>query len=513
MNALAVLYGGNLTAHAFERIFSGKSALVRALEGAAAFPGVTKTVLLAGEGFDLLAGRDFSAPVSGFEILKAPEWTKKRLLDSLAKRADGFDLTYYAWADCPLLDPALAAAIMKRHVRYAAEYSYADGWPYGFSPELLAPGIAAMLSGILGNDDGPVERDALFQVIQKDINAFDIETEISPVDLRSRRLSLSADSKRNLLLLASLTGAGLACAADAERIIAERPELLRTVPRFYAVQTSGPCPRSCPYCPYPLREFPAADRGGFLAPVRFEGLLDKIQDFSGDAVIDLSLWGELALHPQKMELISMVLARPALSLIIETSGLGWRREELETLAAAVRAAPRAAGPDSPAPLSWIVSLDAADTFAEVSAGASGVKCAKTLMELFPKDAYVQAIRVQGGEDAIETFYRVWKDAGANVIIQKYDDFCGFLPKKQATDLSPVERHPCWHLMRDMNILIDGSVPRCREDLSVLEGGLGNAFEEALETLWIRGAEVYRKHCAGQYPGICGNCDEYYTFNF
>ena len=517
MKALAVLYGGNLSSQAFEEVFPGISALNSALERAASFPGVTRVALLLDQ---TAPDPALTVPVSGVEIRRQDRWTHKGLLDALAALAGGYDLTYYAWADCPLLDPSLAEALMQRHLRYAAEYSYADGWPYGFAPELLAPGVAAILAKIWGDADCPVERDALFQAIQKDINAFDIETEIAPADLRSRRLSLSADSRRNLMLLRSLTGAGLTGAGGAEQLIAEQPALLRTLPSFYAVQAARPCPRSCPLCPYPLLRQPGGEED-FMEPARFETLLDKIEAFSGDAVIDLSLWGEIALHPRKMELCALVLSRPALSLVIETSGLGWKREELEALAAA--ASPPDCKPrlNRMAPLSWIVSLDAADSAPMAApvanaAFSAGTDCAKLLTSLFPKDAYVQALRVQGEEDAAERFYRSWKEAGANIIIQKYDDFCGFLPKRQASDLSPVKRQPCWHLMRDMNILLDGSVPRCREDLAALEGtgrALGSAFDESLEALWSRGEEAYRDQCAGRYEGICGCCDEYYTFNF
>ncbi|GHT87160.1 spiro-SPASM protein [Spirochaetia bacterium] len=501
MHALAVLYGGSLSGAAFEPLPSGKNTLALALERVRLFPGVEKLVLLSGEKPAGLPGGIESRPVR----------TKKQLLQTLAELSQGFDCTYYAWADCPLLDPVLAEKIARRHLRYNAEYSYADGWPYGLAPELIAPGTAGILANILGDDDqGPVERDALFSVIQRDINAFDIETEISALDLRVYRLSLTADSRRNHLLLSRLIGAGLSSAADAEHLIPARPELLRTLPAFYTVQAAGPCPQSCSLCPYP--RFGAGSKD-FLAPGRFAELLDKICAFSGDAVIDLSLWGELSLHPQKMELIAAILDRPALSGLIETSGLGWKKAELEALADAAKgAAPRE---NRMAPLSWIVSLDAADSkrYREIRGPgfAEAVDSAKTLTALFPKDSYVQAVRVKGAEDDIEQFYRSWKDAGAELIIQKYDDFCGAMPKLQATDLSPVRRRPCWHLMRDMAILIDGRVPLCRE---TLDGQiLGNAFTEDLETIWSRGESFYREQCSLQYGGLCGGCDEYYTYNF
>jgi spiro-SPASM protein len=511
MKALAVLYGGSLGREALAPLFSGKTALALALERAACFPDVSALILLGTEGdaYPDLGGRA--------RLVSRPAWTKGLLLQTLAELSAGYDLTYFAWADCPLLDPALSGRVAERHLRYGAEYSYADGWPYGLAPELLSPGTAGILARLLGDDDGPVERETLFSVIQKDINAFDIETEISPVDLRSHRLSLAADSRRNLLLLSRLTEAGLNAASDAERVIAERPELLRTLPSFYAIQVSGPCPQECAFCPYP--KFGAGPVGvtkreDFLDVERFKGLLDRIAEFSGDAVIDLSLWGELSLHPQKAALAAAILDRSGLSAIVETSGLGWNKAELEALAdAASRAAPRK---NRMASLSWIVSLDAADSgrYREIrgSGFAEATECARTLTRLFPGNSYVQAVRVKGAEDDIEQFYRSWKDTGANIIIQKYDDFCGALPKLQSTDLSPVRRQPCWHLMRDMSILMDGSVPVCRETFSG-ERILGNAFTEDLSTIWARGAPLYREQCGNHYRGLCAECDEYYAYNF
>jgi spiro-SPASM protein len=513
MRALTVIFGGALSPQAFEPVFAGKSAFSLALEGARSFPGTEKLLLLGNE------GEAYPGLPDGVSVLFKPEWTGKGLLKALSEESAGFDLTYFAWGDCPFLDPVLTGKIADRHLRFAAEYSYADGWPYGFAPELLSPGTAGILLKIAGDEDGRVERDTLFAVLQKDINAFDIETEISPVDLRYHRLSLTADSKRNLLLLtrffqAEKTGGGIPASTGIEDFIAEKSGLLRTLPNFYTIQVSGPCAKTCELCPYPRFGGQGAsilDRKDFLAPSGFGKLLDKIETFSGDAVIDLSLWGELSLHPQREELVSLVLARSNLSLIIETAGLGWDTGTLEVLAeAAGQAAKRK---NRMAPLSWIVSLDPPASPDTPGIGAAAVECVKKLTRLFPKDAYVQAVRTQGAEDGIEQFYRSWKKAAANIIIQKYDNFCGYLPDKRAVDLSPIKRQPCWHLMRDMAVLIDGTVPVCREDITGSLGNLGNAFTEPLETLWSRGEEYYHEHCGLSYRGICADCDEYYTYNF
>jgi spiro-SPASM protein len=532
MEALVVLYGGDLRPQAFERIFSGgKSAFDLALERVRLFPHWKKTLILGREG-------NFPGPEPGpaAELVLEPRWNRRILLETFSRLSQGYDFSYFAWADCPFLDPDLAAALAERHLRYAAEYSYADGWPYGFAPELLAPGVPGILAAIEGEGDNPVERDSVFGVLQRDINSFDIETEISPVDLRSRRLCLAADSKRNLLLLRRFSaGTGLPKAAEAPAIIETRPEILRTLPVYYLLQAARPCPQSCAPCPYAaLGKGEAGGAGDFLDPAPFGELLDRIVEFSGDAVIGLSLWGELALHPRRLELIRLVLERPRLSLVIETAGLGWSLRDLEEAAALASAAGRrdtAAG--CPAPLSWIVSLDTADParYREIRGPGftEAVECAKRLFSLFPADSYVQALRTAGAEDDTEQFYRTWRELAPrgndSIIIQKYDDFCGALEKKQASDISPLERQSCWRLMRDLPALLDGTVPLCREELPALKGEgriLGNVYRDSLETIWSRGEKYYAEHCeaagrepgAGKtWPGLCAGCDEYYTYNF
>jgi len=524
MKALCVLYGGRLETEAFEKVLSAQagneSAFSLAVSAARAFPSVEKTVLLG------IKDSSLADLPSDVETVLRPSWTRTSLLEEISRLSVGWDFTYFAWADCPLLDPALAGSMAERHQRYKAEYSYADGWPYGLAPEILGPGTAGILAKLSENNDGPVERDALFYVIQKDINAFDIETEISPVDLRPYRLSLTADSKRNLLLLSRImkelrqsAPSGQISAADIEKLISEKPALLRTLPAFFNIQVLGACPQACSICPWPSYggTVPITERKEFMPKAAFASLLDKIAEFAGDAVIDLSLWGELSLHPEHYELIEMVLARSALSLVIETSGIGWKADELKALAA-LQAAPRK---NHMAALSWIVSLDAFDPERYKELRGPGFSeaqdCAKTLLSLFPNDAYVQAVRLKGAEDDIEKFYRSWKGENSKqVIIQKYDDFAGALPKMQAADLSPVKRRPCWHIQRDMNVLLDGRVPSCREDLAVLKGNAevwGNAFSDDLAGIWEKGAALYNGHCKAEYSGICALCDEYYTYNF
>ncbi|MDR2048449.1 MAG: spiro-SPASM protein [Treponema sp.] len=539
MNALTVLFGGNLADEAFKPVFGGKSAFSLALERAAAFPGTKKVVLLGKAGME---------PPGACSLITG-EWTVSLLLKTLSEAAEGFDFAYYAWADTPFLDRELAGKIADRHCRFAADYSYADGWPGGLAPELLGPGTAGILCKIAGTlGEGRVERDSIFAVLQKDINSFDIETEISTVDLRYHRLNLGADSRRNLLLLERFAESGIlaedSTSAAVEKLVAEKPELLRTLPNFSTIQVTDACTEtqgagSCAFCPYRgARPVPAWESNagainpsGFMAPERFAELLDGIEAFAGDAVLDISLWGEIALHPECETLIGMVLERPALSLVVETSGIGWKAGAPKRIAGMVRGAPDSGSPAAPprkngmAALSWIVSLNENDLPVPPGVPPDPARPAAAfageLAEYFPKmdrdQVYVQAIRTKGAEDAIERFYRAWKKSEAGIIIQKYNSFCGALPDRNAADLSPVKRRPCWHIMRDFVVLSGGGVPFCANACPELWNGndvlLGNVFTGGLREIWERGEERYREHCREEYRGICSNCDEYYTYNF
>jgi len=165
---------------------------------------------------------------------------------------------------------------------------------------------------------------------------------------------------------------------------------------------------------------------------------------------------------------------------------------------------------------WIVSLDSYEPVLYKKLRGDGfdqaVATARLLLELFPGRVYMQAVRMNENEEQLERFYREWKKETENVIVQKYDAFSGFLPDRKVTDLSPLNRFPCWHNKREIAVLIDGSVPLCREDLKK-QHRLGNAFTDPMEKIWKEGEAVYHRHVSGDYPDLCKGCDEYYTFNF
>jgi radical SAM protein with 4Fe4S-binding SPASM domain len=76
----------------------------------------------------------------------------------------------------------------------------------------------------------------------------------------------------------------------------------------------------------------------------------------------------------------------------------------------------------------------------------------------------------------------------------------------------VSRFPCRHTQRDLNILLDGTVPMCREDLD-RDHVMGNVFEDGIDRVWQNGNAAHLRQVRAEYPELCRRCDEYYTFNY
>jgi spiro-SPASM protein len=496
MKNTAVINGIDLKAPAFRPLVDGSSAFQRVLAFARGLPGVAEPVIL--------LSRPIELPPGIRPVIRAA-WTEADVIGAMISAAEGCESVFYFHADCPFLDLPLSRTMLDNHRRYWADYTFADGYPYGITPEILTREAIERLRGLMAGGTGVPGRDLVFTLIRKDINSFDIETEISPADMRLMRVSLTADSERNFLLLTRIVAGGGREAPGICAILRDRQEMHRTLPSFYPVQIVERCPHACSYCPYPGFGGDVVSKTGTMSVERFAALARKIGAFSGDAVIDISLWGEPGMHPHIVEIVHEALAVPGIDLVIETSGVGWQSGAFERIRSGESRQP-----------TWIVSLDAAtESMYRTLRGAGfqeALKSAGDLLSLFPGRTHIQAVRMKENEEDLELFFKTWKARTENVIVQKYDSFAGALPDRQVADLSPLKRFPCWHLKRDMAILLDGTVPLCREDIHA-RTRLGNAFDQDLAVIWDNARDIHRAHVSGEYPGICAGCDEYYTYNF
>lgn len=465
------------------------------------------------------------------EIISLEEESIKELLHKIdvSMTEKKGDTAVYGWADCPFYNTELTKKIVTHHEKYGSEYTFADGYPYGLVPEVIHSGTVKILCSLLDKKpeaNKKVTRDSIFSLLKTDINSFDIETILSETDYRYLRLTFSTQYKRDRVVCQILHAKYVESYSDekerpwssfdAERlcqIAANSEKVLRTIPSFFNIQITSDCQSGCIYCPYGQKKMFSEKTKSIMGLDQFTALLSDINSFAPEAVLCLSALGDPLYHPQFVEFVRAILSYPGFSVFIETTGEKITQEMGEELSQITNnCAPRTNGQEK---MYWVISLDAEteNMYQKLHPCAKNYSLTQAkekvllLMKYFPETVYPQFLRIKQNEVELEAFYRFWKAVGkGELIIQKYNSYCGLLSDEKVVDLEPVKRNPCWHLRRDMTILVDGTVPVCFCN----ETKIGNVFSEHIEDVWKKGESWFKNHNKLE---SCKACDEYYTFNF
>lgn len=444
-----------------------------------------------------------------------------RILDSIESEAE-----HLIWldGDAPFVSIKLAIYLDQLHRRSWCDYTFADGFPVGYAPQCVRRETVGVLATLAGNRGLTWNRSLLFDALSIDINAFDIETEAASEDYSLLRASLTADMRANYLLCRRLVERDVTPSGSAglrtdvvfdpfsERFPEEEdeilqtlladPTILRTAPRYYQLQLTERLTQRPSYTPWAAetREEPPRDlRGESLTHI-----LREIVQETPEATIAIGYRGEPGLHNDLPGIVDIFQKYPDFDLYLETSGVGWTETNMAAL-------------DRWQALNAIiVELDAFKTDTYRALRGEGFEEALGFIEhvrvVHPDKIYVQATRMADNEWELQEFFTYWSSVeGVQPLIQKYNNFAGRLPDRRVADLAPLNRVPCRHLERDMVILVDGSVPRCHQDIDRV-AVRGSILEERLWAIWERGDGDYRAHIAKAYPELCGDCDEYYTIN-
>ncbi|MBR5032990.1 MAG: spiro-SPASM protein [Treponema sp.] len=490
-----------------EKVFSGKSAKELCLSAAESF------------GFEVRT-------ISGLSTIS-------ELLEELDKicSESGAESLIFSYADCLFLNKTLTQGLLSTHFDYKAEYTFAEGYPEGFAPEVLDKGTIAILKELSkttakATGDQKITRHSLMDIIKTDINSFEVETVLAPVDWRLFRFAFDCRKKETFIACQKLYESSISNedAVELSEYAAKSAEILKTVPAFYNLQLAQKCQGQCTYCPYPAELLKkegvkACEAAKVMSFDNACKLIDQIADFSGEAVVGLSAWGECFNNPDLLKIIEKILSYEGLSVLIEADGCSIPENFAKEVAPIINTAPeRANGWQK---LMLVVSMDGIDP--NVCAQLRGkdfnlisaADTVKKLEELLPGCVYPQFVRMNANEPQLEGFFRYWNEktseSHGNFIIQKYNSFAGLLKNEEPADLSPLDRNVCWHLRRDLTILCNGDVPVCYS--RVLDDIAGNVFDEGIEAVWKKLDVHLKDNINKAYCDKCGGCDEFYTFNF
>ncbi|MCQ2573705.1 MAG: spiro-SPASM protein [Treponema sp.] len=525
MKTVTILFAHKNSKYMFTPVFNGLSSFEKALDWAEA----NKSEKLIVFAFDENKALVETNLKDRGEVYALPSWTTENLISeaSFAVSQSGAEGVIFAWADCPFLNRNLTKEIFDIHTEFLSEYTFAEGYPYGFAPEMIDGGtlkIMKQLSETTQKEAASKEitRSSFYDFLKTDINAFEVETVLSDDDYRLLRFDFNCGKKENSIqcqvLFESLSDSEKSNLQNlnAEELsikASKNVNILKTVPGFYNVQLSSKTVSHADYIP----DSAPVNNNSEMKTDSAMKLVDSIAEFSENAVISLSYFGDPVNHPDFIKICEHILSYSGLSVFIETN---FMTEEIVSALKKVadESVPRTNGFDK---VMISVCLDAASagTFSKIRRReeqdfGKTVENVSTIAKYFPQNTYPQFIRLNENEAELENFFRYWNEktnpSNGNLIIQKYNSFCKTLPERKPADLSPVERNVCWHLRRDMNILANGDVSFCH---CVYGKVIGNVFEKSLSEIWKASEEEIKNQSENKYCKSCGDCDEYYTFNF
>lgn len=423
--------------------------------------------------------------------------------------------------DSPLFSPMLAHYLLSLQRYAVCDYTFGDGYPAGFAVQVLRRDVLGSLAALAAHPSLEWTREVVFDTLSRDINAFDVETEAARNDLDLLRLSLTVDSRANYLYCRRLLeDSSVGVSVDrplpdprSERFDQENepilvaiegtPGIRRTLPFYVQVQLTSEMTQRPFYTPWADdRWAPDAPGHGTHMPLeKWVALVDELAAWAPESTLSIGYRGEVGLHPDLPAVLQTAADAPSLRLFVETSGCGWSPAAIEALTCVD---------------ALIVELDALRPEQYQRFRGSGYEEAMAFVDrarqLIPGRVHVQATRMQDNEWDLQEFFQHWDAVeGVTPLIQKYNDFAGRLPRRQVADMAPIHRIPCWHLQRDLVVLVDGTVVRCLQDLDA-ETRRGRIGEQSLQEIWDAGHADMAAHHEAVYPTLCETCDEYYTFN-
>ena len=436
----------------------------------------------------------------GLRVIK--QGTVLEFLEECVDIFEGFRDILLIYSDCPMVSVGLMEELLELHREELAEYSFMENYPGGFGVEVVS---YELLERILGFKDilgGVFERGSVWEVINRDVNGYDVEVLTASRDVRQERLSLVGNSYEGVGVIRNAfeRKGGKPLLRDVYDLIDREPEFMRVGVGYVEVEVTNECNCRCEICP----RTHLMDRGiGYMDLERYKGLILDLKGLSEEFVMSLGYMGEPMLHPDLMGMIDFANGLGGIRVILETNGLYLDRRNVDLL--------------SEREVEVIVALDSPDAelYHELrSVDELGVveENVLYLLEKMRGKVYIQILQMEENEGYLDRFYRKWIGYKDRIIINKYNSYKGGLKDRSAINLEPLKRFPCYHLKRDLVILVDGRVAFCKQDISG-EKSLGNAFEDSIKVLWDRLENYYIKDHQGYIDEFCRDCDEWHTYNF
>jgi len=407
------------------------------------------------------------------------------------------------YGDSPFLDGAIIADMAGLHQKYLAEFTYSENLPPGLSCEIVSKELIDSIPAVSD------ETISLSKAVKSNINQFDVELYYKDPDIRDKRIGFRSGVKRDRRIMENLYGIHKRIPGYAEirDIIDNNPAVLYVSPSYLEIELTGECGLDCIFCYRKTLK----KAHGRMEPGLFRKILGEMKNFDIPYSVCFGGSGEPLIHPNFYEMLGLAADEPLIAdIIIETNGIlagdNYKNFLMTKGSGRIKTIVNINGLDS----GTYTALHGTDHFDAV------MRNILSLRELdgSGQNLFIQIMKINETEPFLDRYYDFWESHRVQIILQKQNTYMGRISDRRYTDLSPLERTPCWHLLRDLYVLSDGRAGFCKQDVDGIFS-TGDLKADTVQDIRNRAQDNFIKDYRKKYHTNpdCRNCDEWYTFNF
>lgn len=273
-----------------------------------------------------------------------------------------------------------------------------------------------------------------------------------------------------------------------EQFIDEHPILLRNNPAYVAIELTNRTDGF--YTPN------FSDKNDMNLEI-FQQIVHQLYELSPEALISLGVWGEPLANPLFEKMFGELKDQ---HVLIETKCLVLDQSLCELILSR---------PNTE--LIFDVTFTTQEDFHLYKKNPYQLSEIQHFIRSLPNQEHIwmRLTRTPESESHIKRFMQEWGDFSPRIIITKTDSSIG----GHVVDLSPIKRHSCLALRREMTFLTDGTAMLCRQNIS-LDKKLGSIQEHALSDLWQKNETNFLNQEKLNFHTceFCAKCDDWWIWN-
>jgi len=414
----------------------------------------------------------------------------------------GSDHIIKIFADSPFLDIAIINEMLELHLQSLADFTFSENLPSVIAGEIMSKELIESIPDI---DEKTLP---LTEVIKSNINQFDVELYYKNPDLRDKRISFRNSNRRDKRIMESIinSSGNIPVYTELKGIIEKSPEHLYLGPSFLEIELTGRCSLDCIFC----YRTSLKDEHKDMDIDSFKKIIEEMRSFNLPYTVCFGGSGEPMLNKNFYEILEYADKEDLIErIIIETNGLSADSNFITFLNNSSFKITTIFNINGYDPETY-KTLHGKDHFDKVFNNISSCIEQKNMLDKI----YIQIMKINETEKFLDKYYDFWDNYKIPIILQKQNTYLGRIKDRRYSDLSPLERVPCWHLQRDLYILSDSRVSFCKEDIDG-DNSSCDLKKESLQNIWNKKREYFLNdyHKEFSVKPDCKLCDEWYTFNF